>query len=122
MFIFSGCGGDFTGENGLIKSPNYPMSFPVFSDCVWRVKAPVGRYISLRFQEFTGINGTNSECSVDSIELREGYSSRAQLIGISRNSHLLLQFHILNHIILNNTFYCYKKRYSSDRISQMMTF
>ncbi|XP_022788183.1 cubilin-like isoform X2 [Stylophora pistillata] len=75
------CGGDFSGKNGSIISPNYPSSFPAFSDCVWRIKAPVGRYISLRFQEFTGINGINSECLVDSIELKEGHSSEAPLIG-----------------------------------------
>ena len=79
---FSGCGGDFSGKNGSIISPNYPSSFPAFSDCVWRIKAPVGRYISLRFQEFTGINGINSECLVDSIELKEGHSSEAPLIGM----------------------------------------
>lgn len=75
------CGGDFTGKSGSIISPNYPRSFPSFSDCVWRVKAPIGRYISLRFQEFTGINGTNSKCLVDSIEIREGHSNEAPLIG-----------------------------------------
>lgn len=79
---FSGCGGDFTGKSGSIISPNYPRSFPSFSDCVWRVKAPISRYISLRFQEFTGINGTNSKCLFDSIEIREGHSNEAPLIGM----------------------------------------
>lgn len=80
-YFFSGCGGDLTGESGNITSPNYPMPFPVFSDCVWRIKVPADRYISLRFLEFTGINGANSECSLDSIEVRDGYSRIAPLIG-----------------------------------------
>ena len=75
-------------ENGFIVSPNYPMSFPAFSDCVWRIKAPADHYISFRFLEFTGINGTNSDCSADSIEVREGYSSKAELIGNTSYSQL----------------------------------
>ncbi|KAJ7328673.1 hypothetical protein OS493_023948 [Desmophyllum pertusum] len=78
--ITPSCGGDFMEENGIIVSPNYPMSFPAFSDCVWRIKAPTDHYISFRFLEFTGINGTNSDCSADSIEVREGYSGKAELI------------------------------------------
>ena len=82
IFLFSsGCGGDLTGESGNISSPNYPMSFPVFSDCVWRIKVPADRYISLRFLVFTGINGANSECTLDSIEVRDGYSRKDPLIG-----------------------------------------
>lgn len=79
--FFSGCGGDLKEQSGNITSPNYPMSFPAFSDCVWRIKVPTDRYISLRFLVFTGINGANSECSLDSIEVRDGYSSEAPLIG-----------------------------------------
>ena len=78
---FSGCGGDISGKSGFITSPNYPESFPAFSDCVWRITAPADRYMSFRFVEFTGINGTNSECSADSVEVREGYSRKAQIKG-----------------------------------------
>lgn len=81
LFALSGCGGDIAAESGVITSPNYPLSFPAFSDCVWRLRAPADRYISLRFVEFTGINGTNSECSVDSVEVRDGYSRKARILG-----------------------------------------
>lgn len=82
-FSFIGCGGDITGDKGVILSPNFPESFPAFSDCVWRIRAPADRYISFRFEEFTGINGTNSECSVDSVEVREGFTREGQLQGNS---------------------------------------
>lgn len=70
------------------------MSFPVFSDCIWRIKVPTDRYISLRFLEFTGINGANSECSLDSIEVRDGYSITAPLIGNISQTDLELYSHI----------------------------
>ncbi|XP_074610173.1 cubilin-like [Acropora palmata] len=79
--ITPGCGGDITGDKGVILSPNFPESFPAFSDCVWRILAPADRYISFRFEEFTGINGTNSECSVDSVEVREGFTREGKLQG-----------------------------------------
>ena len=78
---FAGCGGDIAGDNGVILSPNFPESFPAFSDCVWRIRAPADRYISFRFEEFSGINGTNSECSVDSVEVREGFAREGHLLG-----------------------------------------
>ena len=87
IICIPGCGGDFAGKNGIITSPNYPETFPAFSDCVWRIRAPADRYISFRFVEFTGINGTNPECSVDSVEVRAGYSRKARIIGTAYNNN-----------------------------------
>lgn len=81
IFVFSDCGGDISGLSGIITSPNYPESFPAFTDCIWRIKVPADRYISFRFEEFKAIDGTNPECSADSVEVREGYSKKAQVIG-----------------------------------------
>lgn len=53
----------------------------MFTDCIWRIKVPADRYISFRFEEFKAIDGTNPECSADSVEVREGYSKKAQVIG-----------------------------------------
>lgn len=81
IFVFSDCGGDISGLSGIITSPNYPESFPAFTDCIWRIKVPADRYISFRFEEFKAIDGTNPECSADSVEVRKGYSKKAQVIG-----------------------------------------
>ena len=75
------CGGDIEGQSGEFVSPNHPTSFPAFSDCTWRIQVPHDQYISLRFVEFEGINGSNNECTADSIEIREGYTMEAPLIG-----------------------------------------
>jgi len=70
------------------------MSFPAFSHCVWRIKVPTDRYISLRFLVFTGINGANSECTLDSIEVRDGYSRKDPLIGNISETKFVLSSHI----------------------------
>ena len=62
-------------------SPNYPNSFPAFSHCIWRVSAPGNYYISLRFTEFLGLNGTNPSCPLDYVQVLDGFTNKSPQLG-----------------------------------------
>lgn len=79
--MIAGCGGDFSSLRGLFLSPNYPNSIPAFSHCIWRITAPNNHYISLRFTEFIGLNGTNANCPFDRVQILDGFTNEAQLLG-----------------------------------------
>ena len=43
------CGGDIEGTEGSIQSPGYPNSFAHRHSCTWRIRAPLGRKVTLTF-------------------------------------------------------------------------
>ncbi|KAF7710120.1 ovochymase-2 [Silurus meridionalis] len=46
------CGGFSSEEAGVIKSKNWPMNYTPNRECMWRVKVPVGKTITLTFTHF----------------------------------------------------------------------
>ena len=51
LFILD-CGGEINVESGQLQSPNYPKSYPNDKNCEWIITAPIGYYISLKFDTF----------------------------------------------------------------------
>ncbi|XP_056442205.1 ovochymase-2 [Gadus chalcogrammus] len=47
-----GCGVSSHQENGIIKSPNWPMNYKPNGECLWTVEVPVGKRIQLSFTHF----------------------------------------------------------------------
>ncbi|XP_062407656.1 ovochymase [Sardina pilchardus] len=47
-----GCGDAFHSETGVIKSQNWPMNYAPNKECMWRVRVPTGKRITLRFTHF----------------------------------------------------------------------
>ncbi|KAL3040389.1 hypothetical protein OYC64_011421 [Pagothenia borchgrevinki] len=43
------CGGNITGESGVIGSQGYPGVYPPNTKCVWRIEVPEGRVVVLSF-------------------------------------------------------------------------
>ena len=57
-------------SSGVINSPNHPNYYPRNSDCVWKIIAPDGYFINLRFQADMDIEfHLQDGCSYDYLEL-----------------------------------------------------
>ena len=48
----SECGGDIEGTEGSIQSPGYPNTFAHRHSCTWRIRVPLGRKVTLTFEDF----------------------------------------------------------------------
>ena len=60
------CGGNETGNNGTILSPNYPLNYPDNSDCEWVISVKPGYIIAFNF-EFLDLEQC---CTCDYIDIR----------------------------------------------------
>lgn len=47
-----GCRQTFSGESGVIRSPNHPEDHPVSLDCSYLICVPKEKLVSLRFTHF----------------------------------------------------------------------
>ncbi|XP_032222850.1 uncharacterized protein LOC116604499 [Nematostella vectensis] len=75
----AGCGGSFIKPSGDIYSPGYPIRYPNNQDCEWVISVPNGRTIAIGFNEFN--LEASEDCTGDYVELRDGDSKSAALIG-----------------------------------------
>ncbi|KAH1029878.1 hypothetical protein HUJ05_003031 [Dendroctonus ponderosae] len=73
------CGGNYFTSAGVIKSPGYPESYPTNKECIWTITVPPGSQIMLKFKSFD--LEAYSSCRYDYLEVRNGGSSAAPLIG-----------------------------------------
>uniref|UniRef100_A0A8C2IMZ2 Procollagen C-endopeptidase enhancer 2b n=1 Tax=Cyprinus carpio TaxID=7962 RepID=A0A8C2IMZ2_CYPCA len=93
------CGGNITGESGVIGSQGYPGVYPPNSRCVWRVTVPEGKVVVLSFR-LLDLESDNL-CRYDYVDV---YSSHAngQRLGrfcgtfrpgdlVSTNNKMLIQ-------------------------------
>uniref|UniRef100_A0A4W4F6Q8 Cubilin n=1 Tax=Electrophorus electricus TaxID=8005 RepID=A0A4W4F6Q8_ELEEL len=73
------CGGTYTGQNGIIRSPGYPDSnYPDNSICEWYLEGPTGHYLTLSFTDFNLQSST--DCSDDYVEIHE-YNASGRFLG-----------------------------------------
>ena len=58
--------------HGNISSPGYPNRYPPNSDCVWRLKAPVGNHFIITIQDIDLEWDNNRECGsyLDYLKIR----------------------------------------------------
>ncbi|KAK6644342.1 hypothetical protein RUM43_000609 [Polyplax serrata] len=78
------CGGNYFTNMGVIKSPNYPKSYPNDKTCVWVIRVSNGNKIELNFIGFAlegNTLGANKQCIFDYLEVRDGGYESSPLIG-----------------------------------------
>uniref|UniRef100_A0A182RN21 Cubilin n=1 Tax=Anopheles funestus TaxID=62324 RepID=A0A182RN21_ANOFN len=63
------CGGSLTPLMGEFSSPNYPDSYPLNVECIWKLSASPGNKMTLSFKELD-IDPTD-DCNGDYLEIRE---------------------------------------------------
>lgn len=78
----SGCGGNLTGINGTFTSPNYPGLYPATQynntvpqnkECQWNIQVPIGKQITLIFEEFSlGQNSDVKNCVKNHVKIYKG--------------------------------------------------
>ena len=71
------------GTTGEISSPNYPDAYSGTIECIWQIKVPLGFKVKLTFTAFD-----SHVCTADNLELRDGSSSSAPLMGRFCGPHL----------------------------------
>lgn len=75
------CGGQFTEETGVIKSPYYPNPYPASRTCIYEIIQPPGKAIKLTFQDMDIESGWRSRCNYDYLEVHDGDSENSTQIG-----------------------------------------
>ncbi|XP_045117385.1 cubilin-like [Portunus trituberculatus] len=75
------CGGEYTGDTGLIRSPYNPQPYPGNRECIYLISQPVGKAIVLNFTFFDIEGSFWGHCSFDYIELRDGRRPTSPSLG-----------------------------------------
>ncbi|KAK2582771.1 hypothetical protein KPH14_005036 [Odynerus spinipes] len=73
------CGSHYVKQNGVIRSPNYPQSYPNSKECVWVIEAPNRQKVTLKINSFE--LEQHSSCIFDYLEIRNGGYDTSPLIG-----------------------------------------
>uniref|UniRef100_A0A672PNJ9 Procollagen C-endopeptidase enhancer 2 n=1 Tax=Sinocyclocheilus grahami TaxID=75366 RepID=A0A672PNJ9_SINGR len=73
------CGGNFTGDTGLIGSQGYLGVYPPNNKCVWRITVPQGRVVSLLFRALD--LESDSICRYDFVDVYEDGHINGQCLG-----------------------------------------
>ncbi|XP_018608857.1 procollagen C-endopeptidase enhancer 2-like [Scleropages formosus] len=71
------CGGNMTGDSGLIGSPGYPGVYTPSTKCVWRITVPEGRVVALTFRSID--LESDSLCRYDYVDVYNGHSNGQRL-------------------------------------------
>eukprot|EP00094_Tigriopus_californicus_P007480 TCALIF_07202-PA protein Name:"Similar to CUBN Cubilin (Canis familiaris)" AED:0.20 eAED:0.21 QI:0/0.76/0.57/0.97/0.85/0.88/35/0/3998 len=61
------CGGVLQGDSGVIESPGYPNGYAHHLYCSWTIKAPLGRSVSLQFEDLDLERPRGDECPFDKL-------------------------------------------------------
>ncbi|KAL2098056.1 hypothetical protein ACEWY4_007263 [Coilia grayii] len=75
-----GCGDASHDETGVIKSQNWPMNYVPNKECMWKVKVPAGKRITLRFTNFTLEPAMFGKC-YDNVVVYDGAEPNAKKYG-----------------------------------------
>ena len=96
----SECGGDIEGTEGSIQSPGYPNTFAHRHSCSWRIRVPLGRKVTLTFEDFdleAPISyGNNSACRYDWLMVRTKHSLETGGEGGNKTLSLMLKTFTIN--------------------------
>ena len=86
------CGGDVFVSNGTLESPLFDVgsdnTYPAYTTCVWVINVPPHEYVSLTFQYMDVRTSQRGDCSADFVELRDGETPDAPLIGRYCNARI----------------------------------
>ncbi|KAG5668318.1 hypothetical protein PVAND_016262 [Polypedilum vanderplanki] len=75
----AGCGGLVTATKGALTSPNYPLAYPHYAQCEWRISVNEGSSIHIVFSDLD--LEVNSECRYDYLEIFDGSDASARSFG-----------------------------------------
>lgn len=65
------CGGVYTNETGILKSPQYPQPYGAHIDCMYEIIAPPGRAIMIEFLDFDLEDTDPRTCSFDVLTVQD---------------------------------------------------
>ncbi|XP_041924625.1 procollagen C-endopeptidase enhancer 2b [Alosa pseudoharengus] len=71
------CGGNITGESGIIGSQGYPGVYPPNTKCVWRITVPEGKVVVFSFR-FIDLENDNL-CRYDYVDVYSGHANGQRL-------------------------------------------
>ena len=90
-FVTGECGGVSDSLNGTFTSPSYPNSYADSMNCVYTISQLSGMFMKLTIEEFEIED--SSDCSWDSLEIRDGSSEDSQVIGKFCGSNIPTTLH-----------------------------
>ncbi|XP_077124414.1 cubilin [Ranitomeya variabilis] len=67
-----GCGGDISADSGNIKSPGWPLNFPVNSRCTWNIRTQQSSHFELDFNENFNIPNSRGQCERSFVKVWSG--------------------------------------------------
>ncbi|NXG68907.1 CUZD1 protein, partial [Baryphthengus martii] len=73
------CGGELTGPNGTLTSPNYPAAYPALTYCIWHIQTAKNTKIKLQFQDL--FLELDQNCQFDFTAVYDGLTTNTGLIG-----------------------------------------
>uniref|UniRef100_A0A2A4JDL6 Cubilin n=2 Tax=Heliothis virescens TaxID=7102 RepID=A0A2A4JDL6_HELVI len=79
------CGGVLTSEEGTIASPNFPLPYPVNTDCEWFLRSSPGNTAYVQFEQFD--LRFSEGCNDDYVEIRET-NGAGRLLGVYCSSDI----------------------------------
>uniref|UniRef100_A0A3B3YPN3 Procollagen C-endopeptidase enhancer 2b n=1 Tax=Poecilia mexicana TaxID=48701 RepID=A0A3B3YPN3_9TELE len=71
------CGGNITGESGVIGSQGYPGVYPPNTKCVWRITVPESKVVILTFRSIDLEN--DNLCRYDYVDVHSGHVNGQRL-------------------------------------------
>lgn len=78
------CGGTFTENTGIIRSPLYPDNYPPSKDCIYIISLPPGKSVVLNFEMMDIEEGASYEnitsCLFDHLDVRDGDNENSTLL------------------------------------------
>ncbi|XP_071942939.1 cubilin-like isoform X2 [Antedon mediterranea] len=79
--VTSGCGGNFHGNTGTIKSSNYPSNYHSNEECIWTIIVEHGYHVKFEFDNNFDIKGTGYSCTGDVLTAFDGGSTSDRPLG-----------------------------------------
>ncbi|KAK7881786.1 hypothetical protein WMY93_030195 [Mugilogobius chulae] len=71
------CGGNITGDSGVIGSQGYPGVYPPNTKCVWRITVPEGKVVVLSFRSID--LESDNLCRYDFVDVYSGHMNGQRL-------------------------------------------
>ena len=78
LLLFTGCGGYYTNETGILTSPSYPDPYPPAQDCIYIVSQPIGTYLKFTV---TAMDINCHDLGSDYLQISDGKSEDSPLMG-----------------------------------------
>ncbi|KAM5158320.1 cubilin [Mantella aurantiaca] len=78
-----GCGGFIHADNGSIKSPGWPLNFPLNSRCTWTIQTHESSHFELTFNENFHIPDNSEQCQRSFLKVWSGSAETEEYLLLS---------------------------------------